>query len=274
MSHSNLLKDLQVLTLLVWDKSVVANKEDRLRKAMEDQAIIGEESKKFEAWRDSLEIFCTIKKLRGLAHFHEILQEAYAIILSFRNLGIDLPLEKKNKVTTVAQNQSIPDSIAPKKEKIHDYVSCSNFDTLTNLVLPDYVSCSNFDTLTNLVRSLAGAIPGKVELNVHGPIETCNQNRAHPQDLILIDPFSIDGIVAQFTTAGIVKILRHPEELGPIMVIAEALSQPGNTGSTLIIFVLTAITNFHNLLEAGWRRQQLLTTSRSIEIRQLLIDGP
>ncbi|KAL9296726.1 hypothetical protein ACSQ67_022622 [Phaseolus vulgaris] len=33
-------------------------------------------------------------------------------------------------------------------------------------VLSDYVSSSNFDTLTNPVRTLAGAKPGKVELNV------------------------------------------------------------------------------------------------------------
>ena len=33
---------------------VAANKEDRLRKAMDAQAIIAEESKQFEAWRDSL----------------------------------------------------------------------------------------------------------------------------------------------------------------------------------------------------------------------------
>ncbi|XP_061349025.1 fasciclin-like arabinogalactan protein 12 [Gastrolobium bilobum] len=33
-------------------------------------------------------------------------------------------------------------------------------------VIPDYVSSSNFDTLTNPVRTLAGAKPGKVELNV------------------------------------------------------------------------------------------------------------
>lgn len=40
---------------------VAANKEDRLRKAMEAQAIITEESKQFEAWRDSLETVPTIK---------------------------------------------------------------------------------------------------------------------------------------------------------------------------------------------------------------------
>ncbi|CAA2990377.1 glutamyl-tRNA reductase 1, chloroplastic [Olea europaea subsp. europaea] len=46
---------------------VAANKEDRLRKAMEAQAIIGEESKQFQAWRDSLETVPTIKKLRAYA---------------------------------------------------------------------------------------------------------------------------------------------------------------------------------------------------------------
>ncbi|KAM1775046.1 hypothetical protein ACFX11_044353 [Malus domestica] len=46
---------------------VAANKEDRLRKAMEAQEIITEESKQFEAWRDSLETVPTIKKLRAYA---------------------------------------------------------------------------------------------------------------------------------------------------------------------------------------------------------------
>lgn len=46
---------------------VAANKEDRVRKAMEAQAIIAEESKQFEAWRDSLETVPTIKKLRAYA---------------------------------------------------------------------------------------------------------------------------------------------------------------------------------------------------------------
>ena len=46
---------------------VEANKEDRLRKAMEAQTIITEELKRFEAWRDSLETVPTIKKLRSYA---------------------------------------------------------------------------------------------------------------------------------------------------------------------------------------------------------------
>ncbi|KAM0049683.1 putative glutamyl-tRNA reductase [Helianthus debilis subsp. tardiflorus] len=42
---------------------VAANKEDRLRKAIEAEAIIAEELKVFEAWRDSLETVPTIRKL-------------------------------------------------------------------------------------------------------------------------------------------------------------------------------------------------------------------
>lgn len=44
---------------------VAANKEDRLRKAREAQAIISEEVHKFEAWKDSLDTVPTIKKLRA-----------------------------------------------------------------------------------------------------------------------------------------------------------------------------------------------------------------
>ncbi|CAL9146870.1 unnamed protein product [Musa hybrid cultivar] len=46
---------------------VEANKEDRLRKAMEAQSLITQELKRFEAWRDSLETVPTIKKLRSYA---------------------------------------------------------------------------------------------------------------------------------------------------------------------------------------------------------------
>lgn len=46
---------------------VEANREDRLRKAAEAQAIIEEELRRFEAWRDSLETVPTIKRLRSYA---------------------------------------------------------------------------------------------------------------------------------------------------------------------------------------------------------------
>ncbi|KAA8528402.1 hypothetical protein F0562_035757 [Nyssa sinensis] len=61
------LKTAKVYNVDDLKEVVAANKEDRLRKAMEAQAIIAEESKQFEAWRDSLETVPTIKKLRAYA---------------------------------------------------------------------------------------------------------------------------------------------------------------------------------------------------------------
>ncbi|KAL2317577.1 hypothetical protein Fmac_031453 [Flemingia macrophylla] len=61
------LESVRVYNVDDLKEVVAANKEDRLRKAMEAQAIICEESKQFEAWRDSLETVPTIKKLRAYA---------------------------------------------------------------------------------------------------------------------------------------------------------------------------------------------------------------
>ncbi|RZC15765.1 Glutamyl-tRNA reductase 1, chloroplastic isoform B [Glycine soja] len=61
------LESVRVYNVDDLKEVVAANKEDRLRKAMEAQAIIAEESKQFEAWRDSLETVPTIKKLRAYA---------------------------------------------------------------------------------------------------------------------------------------------------------------------------------------------------------------
>ncbi|KAJ6405059.1 GLUTAMYL-TRNA REDUCTASE 1 CHLOROPLASTIC [Salix viminalis] len=61
------LENVRVYNVDDLKEVVAANKEDRLRKAMEAQAIINEESKQFEAWRDSLETVPTIKKLRAYA---------------------------------------------------------------------------------------------------------------------------------------------------------------------------------------------------------------
>ncbi|XP_027335705.1 glutamyl-tRNA reductase 1, chloroplastic-like [Abrus precatorius] len=61
------LESVRVYNVDDLKEVVAANKEDRLRKAMEAQAIIAEESKQFEAWRDTLETFPTIKKLKDYA---------------------------------------------------------------------------------------------------------------------------------------------------------------------------------------------------------------
>lgn len=63
----NDLENVRVYNVDDLKEVVAANKEDRLRKAMEAQSIITEESKQFEAWRDSLETVPTIKKLRAYA---------------------------------------------------------------------------------------------------------------------------------------------------------------------------------------------------------------
>ncbi|XP_074586258.1 glutamyl-tRNA reductase 2-like [Curcuma longa] len=61
------VKNARVYNVDDLKEVVEANKEDRLRKAMEAQAIITQELKRFEAWRDSLETVPTIKKLRSYA---------------------------------------------------------------------------------------------------------------------------------------------------------------------------------------------------------------
>ena len=61
------LESVKVYNVDNLKEVVAANKEDRLRKAMEAQVIIGEESGQFEAWRDSLGTVPTIKKLRAYA---------------------------------------------------------------------------------------------------------------------------------------------------------------------------------------------------------------
>lgn len=78
---------------------VAANKEDRLRKAMEAQAIIAEESKQFEAWRDSLETVPTIKKLRAYA---ERIRAA-ELEKCFSKMGDDISKKTKKAVDDLSR---------------------------------------------------------------------------------------------------------------------------------------------------------------------------
>ncbi|KAG6421944.1 hypothetical protein SASPL_118504 [Salvia splendens] len=61
------IESVQVYNVDDLEEVVAANKEDRLMKAMEAQAIIEAEVEEFEAWKDSLETVPTIKKLRAYA---------------------------------------------------------------------------------------------------------------------------------------------------------------------------------------------------------------
>ncbi|KAL2511996.1 Glutamyl-tRNA reductase 1 [Abeliophyllum distichum] len=73
---------------------VETNKEDRLHKAMEAQAIIKEEVKQFEAWKDSLETVPTIKKLRAYAE--RIRSSEFDKCLS--KMGNDITKNKKKAI--------------------------------------------------------------------------------------------------------------------------------------------------------------------------------
>ncbi|XP_030454462.1 glutamyl-tRNA reductase 1, chloroplastic-like [Syzygium oleosum] len=78
---------------------VAANKEDRLRKAMEAQAIIGEESKQFEAWRDSLETVPTIKKLRAYAERIRVVELEKCL----SKMGDDIPKKTRRAVDDLSR---------------------------------------------------------------------------------------------------------------------------------------------------------------------------
>ncbi|MBA0642066.1 hypothetical protein Goklo_026525 [Gossypium klotzschianum] len=78
---------------------VAANKEDRLRKAMEAQAIITEELKQFEAWRDSLETVPTIKKLRAYADRIRLAELEKCL----SKMGVDIPKKTRKAVDDLSR---------------------------------------------------------------------------------------------------------------------------------------------------------------------------
>ncbi|KAI4366517.1 hypothetical protein MLD38_022387 [Melastoma candidum] len=81
-------------------KEVVdANKEDRIRKAMEARAIIMDESRQFEEWRDSLETVPTIKKLRAYAERIRMVELEKCL----SKLGDDVPKKTKRAVEDLSR---------------------------------------------------------------------------------------------------------------------------------------------------------------------------
>nr|GMC78495.1 glutamyl-tRNA reductase 1, chloroplastic-like [Ipomoea batatas] len=73
---------------------VAANKEDRLRKKLEALAIINDEVKQFEAWKNSLETVPTIKKLRAYAERIR----ASEVDKCLSKMGDDIPKDKKKAI--------------------------------------------------------------------------------------------------------------------------------------------------------------------------------
>ncbi|XP_010254658.1 PREDICTED: glutamyl-tRNA reductase 1, chloroplastic-like [Nelumbo nucifera] len=93
------LKTARVYNVDNLKEVVAANKEDRHRKAMEAQAIIAEESKQFQAWRDSLETVPTIKKLRAYAE--RIRMAELEKCLS--KMGDDIPKKSRKAVDDLSR---------------------------------------------------------------------------------------------------------------------------------------------------------------------------
>lgn len=93
------LEDASVYNVDDLKEVVAANKEDRVRKAMEAQAIIAEESKQFEAWRDSLETVPTIKKLRAYAERVRVAE----LEKCFSKMGDDLPKKTRRAVDDLSR---------------------------------------------------------------------------------------------------------------------------------------------------------------------------
>ncbi|KAH6793480.1 Glutamyl-tRNA reductase family protein [Perilla frutescens var. hirtella] len=88
------IENVQVYNVDDLEEVVSANKEDRLQRAMEAQAIIAEEVKQFEAWKDSLETVPTIKKLRAYAERIR----ASELEKCMSKLGDDLPKNEKKAI--------------------------------------------------------------------------------------------------------------------------------------------------------------------------------
>ncbi|KAL6012744.1 Glutamyl-tRNA reductase 1, chloroplastic [Asimina triloba] len=95
----SMVESAQVYNVDDLEEVVNATNEDRQRKAMEAETIIVEESKKFEAWRDSLETVPTIRKLRS--YVERIRVSELEKCLS--KLGDDLPNKKKKAVDDLSK---------------------------------------------------------------------------------------------------------------------------------------------------------------------------
>ncbi|CAI0393582.1 unnamed protein product [Linum tenue] len=95
----NDLENVRVFNVDDLKEVVAANKEDRLRKAMEAQEIITEETKQFEAWRDSLETVPTIKKLRAYAERIRLAELEKCLA----KMGDDIPKKTRRAVDDLSR---------------------------------------------------------------------------------------------------------------------------------------------------------------------------
>jgi len=109
---------------------VAANKEDRARKSMEALPIIREETIEFEGWRDSLQTFPTIRKLRSKTE--RIRAECVEKLISKHGNGMD----KKTREAVEKQTRIIVNNILdyPMKHLRYDGTGSSKLrETLENM---------------------------------------------------------------------------------------------------------------------------------------------
>ncbi|PIN16899.1 Glutamyl-tRNA reductase [Handroanthus impetiginosus] len=139
---------------------VAANKEDRLQKAMEAQAIIAEEVKQFEAWKDSLETVPTIKKLRAYAE--RIRASELEKCLS--KMGDDLPKNKKKAIYDL--------SVGIVNKLLHgpmQHLRCDGNDTRSlNEILDNMHALNRIFSLDTEISVLEQKVRAKVEQSQKG----------------------------------------------------------------------------------------------------------
>ncbi|KAK4438062.1 Glutamyl-tRNA reductase 1, chloroplastic [Sesamum alatum] len=149
------IETVQVYNVDDLKEVVAANKEDRLQKAMEAQAIITEEVKQFEAWKDSLETVPTIKKLRAYAE--RIRASELEKCLS--KMGDDIPKNKKKAIYDL--------SVGIVNKLLHgpmQHLRCDGNDTRSlNEILENMHALNRIFSLDTDVSLLEQKVRAKVE---------------------------------------------------------------------------------------------------------------
>lgn len=154
------IENVQVYNVDDLKEVVAANKEDRLQKAMEAQAIIGEEVKQFEAWKDSLETVPTIKKLRAYAE-------------RIRASELDKCMSKMGDDLTKNQKKAVYDlSLGIVNKLLHgpmQHLRCDGNDTRSlNEILDNMHALNRIFSLDTEMSVLEQKVRAKVEQSQKG----------------------------------------------------------------------------------------------------------
>ncbi|KAE9616666.1 putative FAS1 domain-containing protein [Lupinus albus] len=108
----------------------------------------------------SVDIVGILRKAKSFNIFIRLLKTTQLI----NQLNSQLITTKSGGITILSPDDSAFSGLKPGF--LNTLNDGQKLELLQFHVIPDYVSSSNFDTLTNPVRTLAGTKPGKVELNV------------------------------------------------------------------------------------------------------------